>query len=184
MWVIFDHLRPSGHIMPDHAGDRGTALLVLAPHDHLHIKQSRMPAAMQAARRSPRSVAVDEIQQEVGLPPVTADTVVKAGPGQLPSVSYEQNGSSPCSRRGVPSELTEAAGLDPDDPVRHHGEGTAQNTSDGTGAQGSARRFSIRPGARLRSLPSPRRSGHGKRRSRCRLPSIPRVQAVRAVRRS
>jgi hypothetical protein len=23
MWVIFDHLRPSGHIMPDHAGDRG-----------------------------------------------------------------------------------------------------------------------------------------------------------------
>jgi len=22
MWVIFDHLRPSGHIMPDHAGDR------------------------------------------------------------------------------------------------------------------------------------------------------------------
>ena len=27
---------------------------------------------MQAARRSPRSVAVDEIQQEVGLPPVTA----------------------------------------------------------------------------------------------------------------
>jgi hypothetical protein len=23
MWVIFDHLRPPGHIMPDHAGDRG-----------------------------------------------------------------------------------------------------------------------------------------------------------------
>ena len=30
--------------------------------------------AMQAARRSPRSVAVDEIQQEVGLPHVTAAT--------------------------------------------------------------------------------------------------------------
>jgi hypothetical protein len=30
---------------------------------------------VQAARRSPRSVAVDEIQQEVGLPPVTADIV-------------------------------------------------------------------------------------------------------------
>jgi hypothetical protein len=37
MWVIEDHLRPSGHIMPDHAGDRGAELLVLAPHDHLHI---------------------------------------------------------------------------------------------------------------------------------------------------
>ena len=41
MWVTFGHLRPSGHIMPDHVGDRGTALLVLAPHDHLHIKQKR-----------------------------------------------------------------------------------------------------------------------------------------------
>jgi hypothetical protein len=34
-----------------------------------------------------------------------------AGPGRLPGVSYEQNGPSACSRRGVPSELTEAAGL-------------------------------------------------------------------------
>ena len=41
MWVIEDHLRPSGHIMPDHAGDRGAELLVLAPHDHLHINQMR-----------------------------------------------------------------------------------------------------------------------------------------------
>ncbi len=41
MWVIFDHLRPSGHIMPDHGGDRGAAWMVLAPHDHLHIKQIR-----------------------------------------------------------------------------------------------------------------------------------------------
>jgi len=41
MWVTFGHLRPSGHIMPDHAGDRGAVLLVLAPHDHLHIKQIR-----------------------------------------------------------------------------------------------------------------------------------------------
>ena len=41
MWVIFDHLRPSGHIMPDHAGDRGAACMVLAPHDHLHIKHER-----------------------------------------------------------------------------------------------------------------------------------------------
>jgi hypothetical protein len=39
MWVIEDHLRPSGHIMPDHAGDRGAELLVLAPHDHLHTNQ-------------------------------------------------------------------------------------------------------------------------------------------------
>jgi hypothetical protein len=29
MWVIFDHLRPSGHIMPDHVGDRGAARLDL-----------------------------------------------------------------------------------------------------------------------------------------------------------
>jgi hypothetical protein len=41
MWVIEDHLRPSGHIMPDHAGDRGEVILVLAPHDHLHINQKR-----------------------------------------------------------------------------------------------------------------------------------------------
>jgi hypothetical protein len=27
MWVIFDHLRPSGHIMADHVGDRGAAHL-------------------------------------------------------------------------------------------------------------------------------------------------------------
>jgi hypothetical protein len=41
MWVSFAHLRPSGHIMPDHAGDRGAVFLALAPHDHLHIKQIR-----------------------------------------------------------------------------------------------------------------------------------------------
>jgi hypothetical protein len=40
MWVIEDHLRPSGHIMPDHAGDRGAEHLVLAPHDHLHINHA------------------------------------------------------------------------------------------------------------------------------------------------
>ena len=34
MWVTFGHLRPSGHIMPDHAGDRGAVFLVFAPHDH------------------------------------------------------------------------------------------------------------------------------------------------------
>jgi hypothetical protein len=45
MWVIFDHLRPSGHIMPDHGGDRGAVLLILAPHDHLHIKHERTPGA-------------------------------------------------------------------------------------------------------------------------------------------
>jgi hypothetical protein len=36
--VSFAHLR---HIMPDHAGDRGAVFLVLAPHDHLHIKHER-----------------------------------------------------------------------------------------------------------------------------------------------
>jgi hypothetical protein len=45
MWVIFGHLRPSGHIVPDHGGDGGAALLVLAPHDHLYIKHvGSMPA--------------------------------------------------------------------------------------------------------------------------------------------
>jgi hypothetical protein len=34
MWVTFGHLRPSGHIVPDHAGDRGAVFLLLAPHDH------------------------------------------------------------------------------------------------------------------------------------------------------
>src|SRR5579864_7191682 len=32
MWVTFGHLRPPGHTMPDHAGDRGAVFLVLAPH--------------------------------------------------------------------------------------------------------------------------------------------------------
>src|SRR5215471_18366940 len=41
MWLTYGHLRPSGHIMPDHAGDRGAVFLVLAPHDHLHINQMR-----------------------------------------------------------------------------------------------------------------------------------------------
>jgi hypothetical protein len=41
MWVIEDHLRPSGHIVPDHAGDRGAVSTVLAPHDHLHINPDR-----------------------------------------------------------------------------------------------------------------------------------------------
>src|SRR2546423_5082066 len=59
MWVTFGHLRPSGHIMPDHAGDRGAELLVLAPHDHLYINHDRLtsparpasePEAGQAAR--------------------------------------------------------------------------------------------------------------------------------------
>ena len=34
MWVTFGHLRPSGHVIPDHSGDRGAVILVLAPHDH------------------------------------------------------------------------------------------------------------------------------------------------------
>jgi hypothetical protein len=29
MWVIFDHLRPSGHMTPDHVGDRGAVRLDL-----------------------------------------------------------------------------------------------------------------------------------------------------------
>ena len=37
-----------------------------------HIGRVGCQPAVQAARRSPRSVAVDEIQQEVGLPHVTA----------------------------------------------------------------------------------------------------------------
>jgi hypothetical protein len=41
MWVTFGHLRPSGHIMPDHAGDRGAVFLVLAPHDHPAIQHER-----------------------------------------------------------------------------------------------------------------------------------------------
>jgi hypothetical protein len=73
MWVIFDHLRPSGHIMPDHAGDRGAACMVLAPHDHLYIMQSRTSCRRCGPRRSPRSVAVEEVRPEVVLPPVTAD---------------------------------------------------------------------------------------------------------------
>ena len=42
MWVIFGHLRPPGHIMPDHAGDRGAVPSGPAPRDHLHINQLRM----------------------------------------------------------------------------------------------------------------------------------------------
>jgi hypothetical protein len=49
MWVIEDHRALRAHIMPDHAGDRGTVSSVLAPHDHLHISQIRTlrgPAGM------------------------------------------------------------------------------------------------------------------------------------------
>ncbi len=35
MWVTFGHLRPPGHIMPDHGGDRGAA--------HLDLGASRSP---------------------------------------------------------------------------------------------------------------------------------------------
>jgi hypothetical protein len=45
MWVIEDHLRPSGHIMPDHVGDRGAVRQILEPRDHLHINQIRMDCA-------------------------------------------------------------------------------------------------------------------------------------------
>lgn len=48
MCVIEDHLRPSGHMMPDHAGDRGAELLVLAPHVHVHVNQHRMTAGTSA----------------------------------------------------------------------------------------------------------------------------------------
>jgi hypothetical protein len=37
-----------------------------------HIGRVGCQPTVQAARRSPRSVAVDKIQQEIGLPPVTA----------------------------------------------------------------------------------------------------------------
>jgi len=42
MWVIFDHLRPSGHKMPVimQVIERRSAQ-VLVPHDHLHINHVR-----------------------------------------------------------------------------------------------------------------------------------------------
>ena len=43
MWVFEGHRALRAHIMPDHGGDRGAVLLVLAPHDHLHINQIRTP---------------------------------------------------------------------------------------------------------------------------------------------
>jgi hypothetical protein len=48
---------------------------------------------MQAARRSPRSVAVDEIQQEVGLPHVTGRRAVIKGSSA--SLAAQQPGLSP-----------------------------------------------------------------------------------------
>jgi hypothetical protein len=41
MWVTFGHLRPAGHIMPDHAGDRGAVFMVLAPSITLLINHDR-----------------------------------------------------------------------------------------------------------------------------------------------
>jgi hypothetical protein len=64
-----------------HHGSGNSALIIDAPaglpleltsSSTLAQRQSRMPVGCAAARRSPRSVAVDGIQQEVGLPPVTA----------------------------------------------------------------------------------------------------------------
>jgi hypothetical protein len=70
MWVTFGHLRPSGHIMPDHAGDRGAVFLVLAPHDHpayqpcagvhdqrrrcINIRAGRLPARPWSGSRTGR----------------------------------------------------------------------------------------------------------------------------------
>jgi hypothetical protein len=45
MPVIEDHPPFGLGIMPDHAGDRGVVLSVLAPPDHLHIKHDRALSA-------------------------------------------------------------------------------------------------------------------------------------------
>ena len=44
-----------------------------ARREHRVTGSARCQPAVQAAPRSPRPVAVDEIQQEADLPPVTAD---------------------------------------------------------------------------------------------------------------
>ena len=71
---------------------------------------------MQAARRSPRSVAVDEIQQEVGLPHVTADLEREAlaslrmaagsaaATGRVTELGIDAGGGVGLTRRLVPGK--------------------------------------------------------------------------------
>src|ERR1700722_13792976 len=69
---------------------------------HTHFGRIGCQPAMQAARRSPRSVAVDEIQQEVGLPHVTAATCVGARGLRLLSVTGIGGGSTWVGARALP----------------------------------------------------------------------------------
>src|SRR5712692_8526155 len=83
MWVIEDHLRPSGHIMPDHAGDRGAVPLVLEPHDHLHINQNRMSLLAWVQRQPPVAAALSTITPWLLFRSGPAkQLVVEAGPSR------------------------------------------------------------------------------------------------------
>ncbi len=67
MWVIEDHLRPSGHIMPDHAGDRGAEFWVLEPHDHLHINHERAFAPQRGLNKYARRAYHSAVDTYDGL---------------------------------------------------------------------------------------------------------------------
>jgi hypothetical protein len=111
MWVIEDHLRPSGHIMPDHAGDQGAAHLVLAPHDHLHINHVRAWAFPTAhpwlaveARGRQAIGSVSDASGRRHRPPVAAWCCRAMSPGMRPrSLS-----AMPCSLAQAPMSALRA----------------------------------------------------------------------------
>src|SRR5205823_11849257 len=70
------HLRPSGRVMLDHAGDRGAVLLALEPYDHLHINYvSALTFALRRDRtcRRGRRVGVLLHRARNGAPLATKD---------------------------------------------------------------------------------------------------------------
>src|SRR5690348_491794 len=76
MWVIFDHLRPSGHIMPDHGRDRGAA--------HLDPGALRSPPYQPCADVAQAYSIAWKGPTRPGRPPsVSVPAKPQAGPGLL-----------------------------------------------------------------------------------------------------
>jgi hypothetical protein len=103
MWVTFGHLRPSGHIMPDHAGDRGAVLLVLAPHDHLHIKHRSLDMTLRYAKIASRTAA-DECFAVTGK----ADAPLRPGARAARRRDRAENG--PAAPRAPPDAKVSGTG--------------------------------------------------------------------------
>ena len=98
MWVIFDHLRPSGHIMPDHVGDRGAARLDLG------VSRSPTYQPIEYERRRRRGVHVGQVKA-VLICESSSMPVLKKAPAE------------PCNARAHRSPSGRRAALLPSDAL-------------------------------------------------------------------